>query len=936
MRSLRSSSVLWISLIAAGVSLRPTSSNSLWFELSRGAAVLDGNVWPSLRLLVNERVADADWLAGVPFAVAYFLWDVHGLMTLKISGVVLAVLVGWRLAGDSCKARKSSLLGLGLLASLASWDVAPQFWDVIGIVVLFGCLGSNRSKLWLELLVLAVWSHLGNLVVVGLVTWCLTRWLERCRKAEVLAGLGRKKWFAEVLLATVACSLNPRGAMSLWDSLRLAVPRIACEGATLLETEWRPLSNTTWEVSHVAFAILAGLGLGCGIGRLMAFGFGVLVVLAVALGMMCSAHVGIAGMWLSLLLLRRECVPSASVATALPARFRCSQNAWRLAIVPLIIAAWWPWEGRRSGWGLDARLDERLLAEAISKCSMNGTVWADDELSAGMCLWVTNQRLKIQDTSRRALLGGRLREFVRLRRDFEQGRLAAYRRDDDSVGGWWLPLRERETVLLVVSAERCRLLRALEPTLWKPLALDSPVLPFGESGVPEVSPRILDVLRQRDFIETQAWSPALMGPTGTDRLWDLWGCLKVSPNIEQELRQARVFRALQRPRAALRVLEPALQVSRSQALQLEAAGCQRELAFDPLAQWKSNELDFTVVPPDTSRCAACHAEQAAGFATTGHHNALLKLDDNLTREVLGPATASQPVEKLGVRLWSDSDSGPFMSSSKQTTDPVPSQWLFGSGKHARTPVSVWLNADGAAEVLEHRLSWYPQHGWDVTLGLQIPNESAPQRTPLESLGKIHDPAAARDCFGCHTTHSPLANDTLIVRGAPIVPGVSCDRCHPGSESHARCREQGSVDESREQWRSLTPLESVNRCGECHRRADHFTPNELKPDNPMLIRFASVGLVQSACFRQQTSVTGDDRAMNVRSRFDCLTCHDPHRPAASDARYYSARCATCHNTAATKCSQQPVDSNCLPCHMPKVEVQSPLRFTDHWIRIRKSP
>ena len=134
---------------------------------------------------------------------------------------------------------------------------------------------------------------------------------------------------------------------------------------------------------------------------------------------------------------------------------------------------------------------------------------------------------------------------------------------------------------------------------------------------------------------------------------------------------------------------------------------------------------------------------------------------------------------------------------------------------------------------------------------------------------------------------------------------------------------------------MTPLESVNRCGECHRRADHLTPDELTPDNQLLIRFASVGLVQSACFLKQSTLSADQLPQGTRPRFDCVTCHDPHRPAESDSAFYVARCAACHNTAATKCSQQPSDSNCLPCHMPKVEVQPPLRFTDHWIRIRKS-
>ncbi len=950
--------MIWLAVIVVGVLLRPLSSPNLWFALSRGSVVLDGSLWPSHTLLVNERGADADWLGGVPFLVAYSLGDAHGLMLLKFIGGIFTAMIGWKLAGDARTAETSVLVGLGMLASLASWDVGAPFWDALGIVALCWCLRERDSKLWPSLLVLGIWSQLGCLIVVGLATWSVARCFGEPLSDETSVSLLRKRSLLEILLAVVVCSLNPRGVFALWDSLRLAVPRLASDGATLLETEWRPLLAGPWEVSHVAFVVLTCLAL-CGLlRRTLTPAFAIVVAIAIGLGWTCRAHVGFAGIWLSQLLIRcaQQIALASEVAPAPRLSDQCPEGLtplrslrrvtrWRvvLVLVTLVLVAWWPWEGRRPGWGLDSRLDERLLSRAISNFSGEGTVWADDESSAGICLWVTNQQRKVFDTPHRALLGGRLREFASRRRDLEQGRLAAYQREDQSAGGWWLPLRERGTVLLMVSAQRSSLLRALEPTLWKPLTLDSPVLPFGQSGMAEVSPQILDVLRQRDLVENGVWSPGLLGPAGSDRLWDVWGFFGVSPNVEQELRQAQVFRAMQLPLAGQRVLEAALRVSTSRALQLAAAACQRDLAFDPVTEARTNAVELTVVPPEIDRCAACHAEQTASFTATGHHNALKPLDQKLTRELLGPATSSPPVDLLGVQLWLASDSGQFVSSSSRTAASVPSQWLFGSGKHARTPVSVWLNSEGAAESLEHRLSWYPQHGWDGTLGLGQTTESPlmatgfpgkDRRAALESLGKIHDPAATRDCFGCHTTHSEQTGDAHHLLGKQIVPGVSCERCHPGSEQHAHGMERGSNGRFPANWHSLTALESVNRCGACHRRADHFTREELHPDNQILIRFASVGLVQSACFREQTTILASQLPAGARSRMDCLTCHDPHQPAQSQAAYYTARCAACHDSAGRQCSQQPRDSNCLPCHMPKIEVQSPLRFTDHWIRIRK--
>jgi hypothetical protein len=202
-----------------------------------------------------------------------------------------------------------------------------------------------------------------------------------------------------------------------------------------------------------------------------------------------------------------------------------------------------------------------------------------------MCAWVTRGRIKPHDVPQRALLGGRLRDFVLLRHDFEWNRLSRYRREDDSWGGWWLPLRERHTGLVLVAAEHTRLIRSLEPTIWKPLALDSPVLPYGQAGDRGVSERIVAILKQRAFAEDGPWVSSLLGPSGTDLSLDLWGfCGGVSPNLEQELRQSRVFRAMHLPRAGLRVLLPALRVSQAQPLRQEFAQCNRDLSEQHLCE----------------------------------------------------------------------------------------------------------------------------------------------------------------------------------------------------------------------------------------------------------------------------------------------------------------------------------------------------------------
>ena len=155
--------------------------------------------------------------------------------------------------------------------------------------------------------------------------------------------------------------------------------------------------------------------------------------------------------------------------------------------------------------------------------------------------------------------------------------------------------------------------------------------------------------------------------------------------------------------------------------------------------------------------------------------------------------------------------------------------------------------------------------------------------------------------------------------------IHCSRCHINSAEHLR---QEDYDlRVLQRWSELSPLESVNRCGECHRRADHFPEDELNPDNELLVRFASVSLSLSECFQNQSS----------NQRLDCLTCHNPHRPAETSWKYYYQKCVKCHTNSAksaSTCSSPETSQQCLSCHMPKKDVSESLQFTDHWIRVHE--
>ncbi len=331
-------------------------------------------------------------------------------------------------------------------------------------------------------------------------------------------------------------------------------------------------------------------------------------------------------------------------------------------------------------------------------------------------------------------------------------------------------------------------------------------------------------------------------------------------------------------------------------------------------------------PPAISRCAECHSEIVAGFESAPHHNTLTRAEGDVLKRFAGQ---SHSTDAGGVIRFVERDGG-LWTESETTRDSLRIDWIYGSGHHAQTPVSVLTGPDGRLELIEHSVSLYPGSGLGTTLG----QSETTRHTGLLAFGNHHGPSAAQECFSCHASH--LGNPRTGSQSDPwphdVVVGVGCIRCHVRAGEHVRTIDDGTL--SLDRWSELSPTESINRCGECHRRADHFTADELVPENQTLVRFAPVGLSLSACFLNQSGGPSDEPSVQ---RLDCLTCHNPHAAMPTDSQVFRKTCLRCHTGAehgGVACSSQPPDSNCLVCHMPKVPANNQLKFTDHWIRVRR--
>ncbi len=313
---------------------------------------------------------------------------------------------------------------------------------------------------------------------------------------------------------------------------------------------------------------------------------------------------------------------------------------------------------------------------------------------------------------------------------------------------------------------------------------------------------------------------------------------------------------------------------------------------------------------DEASCIDCH-RQAEAFAQTGHAQTLMRATHPTSRALLASLAADTQVRAEQTQIDASPDAVVVRTSDGLTTTRVELDWCFGSGMHARTWTSILPDSTGASDLLEFRWSWYHGNVIDVTPGQ--PRQAS--QGHYGKLGVLFDGPKAFRCFACHSSYLPERSGAIPEE--QLVPGIGCQRCHGPRQQHV----DSDGDYSDPAWRAADRMDAVNRCGQCHRRADELRAEELTTDNTAIVRFQPVGLVQSACF--------------VGSEMTCTTCHNPHTPASQQDMRGIWQCVQCHSPEHPQhvlCGAGEAD-DCLMCHMPAVQMDAPVRFTDHWIRIR---
>lgn len=330
-------------------------------------------------------------------------------------------------------------------------------------------------------------------------------------------------------------------------------------------------------------------------------------------------------------------------------------------------------------------------------------------------------------------------------------------------------------------------------------------------------------------------------------------------------------------------------------------------------------IPFTAFAGDKA-CSECHSKKMSSQLTTPMAQAAARIAPR------GPSpevvAATLQLGRYLYRISSDPLGSRLAVSAGKQSITANIAWIFGAGAHGRTYI---LDHDGA--LYESQVSSFAAlHGLDLTPGHALIGVGNLQN----ALGEQLSTSAAARCFACHTTYSTTSSKFDASRA---VPGIHCEQCHgPGLEHISAIH----TDERSEGIKAilnpadLSPVESVDFCGACHRTTMDVVES-TEAYGPINVRFQPYRLEKSRCWGTE----GD-------ARLTCVACHNPHEPLVRTASAYDQRCLACH--AARQGGESPghdaipavcpvATANCTSCHMPKSDAPGMhAKFTDHYIRV----
>lgn len=352
----------------------------------------------------------------------------------------------------------------------------------------------------------------------------------------------------------------------------------------------------------------------------------------------------------------------------------------------------------------------------------------------------------------------------------------------------------------------------------------------------------------------------------------------------------------------------------------------------------------------SERCASCHAEIAAQWATHPMSRSLQPVPSDSPIEDYVHRTRFRPSGGCEYRV--ERHDGTVMHY--ETLYDSQGQVLYQQGYPVR--FAIGSGTRGCTYAIDHGgimvaspISWYTSRQvWDLSPGY-LPG---------------HHPRFSRrvpeNCLWCHgglVAARPGRYDQF--QEPPLLErAMGCERCHgPGAE-HVAAREAGQAlpapDPTIVNPVHLAPRERESVCNHCHlqgkvtvtrygRSMGDFRPGEVLDDTlTVFVRRETVredGLAKAVSHVAQMHLSRCYQAS--AGRMGCITCHSGHAkpPEATKLAYYRQQCLTCHDEGdctAPRHQQAQAGHACTQCHMPRLSLFDVAHAsqTDH--RILRQP
>jgi hypothetical protein len=343
-----------------------------------------------------------------------------------------------------------------------------------------------------------------------------------------------------------------------------------------------------------------------------------------------------------------------------------------------------------------------------------------------------------------------------------------------------------------------------------------------------------------------------------------------------------------------------------------------------------------------AQCAECHAKQDGTY----HHHPMGRSLTPVSQVPSLDEHVGKPFDALGVRFVPEKV-GTTLVHREAARDPggtvvaattAAVEYVVGSGTHA---YSYLINRNGV--LTQSPVTWYrSKSAFDLSPGFG-PGYEPFERTILPG------------CLFCHANHADPVPDTLNRYRDPVFTGyaIGCERCHgPGdlhvTERRAKKPVAGEADYTIVNPSHLSPALREDVCAQCHlggkervirrgRSAFDYRPG-LPLDSFWRVFVAPAGGLRVAGHVEQ--MTASRCFVQSKGEMGCVSCHDPHRVPAAEAKeeYFRGKCMDCHATKGcteAEPKRREKRNDCTACHMPRGDSNvNHVALTDH--RILRRP